>query len=654
VEASLGRIELAREPDFAIGPLEVHPSRREVKIGCEPQILQPRVMQVLVVLAQTKGEVVSRDDLVARCWDGLNVGDDSLNRCILRLRKLAASFVPPPFSIETVVGVGYRLAPGSTEPVDPPDDEREVSHRGRARSVRAAWAVVILAGAAAVAGGIWIARGGLDPRPPVRVLVTILEPLSDDPGVRELARRVSGEVVDTLGGEQIAAVLDSGQAGIAGRNAEVARDFGFLIDGSVHRQYRRFQISARLEDARTHEVLWSRTFVRDENEVADMESEVAARLANVAGMAAFARASPSPLRDNMALAALLEADDLTRAADPDSWATRLALTEQVVQKAPDFAFGHGLLAVTSADGAAESDRRYRSAELAELARREADRALELDPRDAAGYLALALLTAPNDYRAREGILSQGLKWADRPTAAAGALDSVKGNGVLRSVGRLTDALPLIQLGAAIDPLAVPKTRNLITIYADLGRQDTANDLLAKALRRWPNNPAILEARNYVIGFYGSPEARAALFGDSKASSAQTVDPQLAAWRAFLRAGRTRRGGSVTRAAREIIDAREHGAIPDYLAIMMLASLGQTDAAFDLADKLNWRSQRSWFLFSPPTRAMRQDGRFVKLAARLGLVDYWRNTGKWPDICTGPHAELDCASTFAPARLSRNP
>lgn len=66
-------------------------------------------MQVLVVLAGAEGVVVSRHELMQRCWDGRAVGDDAINRCIAKVRALAKSDPAPSFSIETIRGVGYRL-----------------------------------------------------------------------------------------------------------------------------------------------------------------------------------------------------------------------------------------------------------------------------------------------------------------------------------------------------------------------------------------------------------------------------------------------------------------------------------------------------------------------------------------------------------------
>lgn len=75
-------------------------------------------MQVLVALVEADGAVLSRDDLIQRCWQGRVVGDDAINRCIGQLRRVAKSCDEPCFTIECIPRVGYRLlvAPLQTQP----------------------------------------------------------------------------------------------------------------------------------------------------------------------------------------------------------------------------------------------------------------------------------------------------------------------------------------------------------------------------------------------------------------------------------------------------------------------------------------------------------------------------------------------------------
>ena len=104
-------VDLAREPDFSVGPIRIRPSLRQVEAGGESETLEPRVMQVLVALFQRRNEVVSRDELVQRCWGGRVVGEDAISRCIARVRKLGKS--TGAFSLETIPRVGYRMTRGA-------------------------------------------------------------------------------------------------------------------------------------------------------------------------------------------------------------------------------------------------------------------------------------------------------------------------------------------------------------------------------------------------------------------------------------------------------------------------------------------------------------------------------------------------------------
>ena len=82
-DQGLTSVALASEPDFRLADLQIRPSSREVVgAGGDREVLEPRVMQVLVVLARRRGQVVSRDQLIEECWAGRVVGEDAINRCI--------------------------------------------------------------------------------------------------------------------------------------------------------------------------------------------------------------------------------------------------------------------------------------------------------------------------------------------------------------------------------------------------------------------------------------------------------------------------------------------------------------------------------------------------------------------------------------------
>lgn len=114
-EAATDPVLLAHAAPFRLGALGVRPATREVVAGDWRDVLEPRVMQVLVALARAGGEVVGRDELTLSCWDGRVVSEDAINRVIARLRRLAEQGDGKWFTLETVTKVGYRLIAGPAE-----------------------------------------------------------------------------------------------------------------------------------------------------------------------------------------------------------------------------------------------------------------------------------------------------------------------------------------------------------------------------------------------------------------------------------------------------------------------------------------------------------------------------------------------------------
>ena len=143
-------IVLAHEADFALGPLTVVPSSRElIDAGGGRHVLEPRVMQVLVALARAEGAVVSKDDLLASCWEGRVVGEDAINRVLSRLRRAAEDEADGAFRIETVTRVGYRLVrDGAGKAASPA--RRAPSKLSRRKALAGGAAAVVAGG-----GALW-------------------------------------------------------------------------------------------------------------------------------------------------------------------------------------------------------------------------------------------------------------------------------------------------------------------------------------------------------------------------------------------------------------------------------------------------------------------------------------------------------------------
>ena len=156
-------VVLADVPAFQLGSLMVVPSLLQVDAGDGGRTLEPRVMQVLVLLARHEGEVVSRDALLEYCWDGRFVGDNAIHRVMSRLRALGND--SSAFTLETIPRVGYRLKsslvtlpasrPAYADAVPPPAMPPPAPAALAGGSRRAVVSGLIAAGAGAAAWRWW-------------------------------------------------------------------------------------------------------------------------------------------------------------------------------------------------------------------------------------------------------------------------------------------------------------------------------------------------------------------------------------------------------------------------------------------------------------------------------------------------------------------
>lgn len=200
----------AREADFTLGALQVRPSRRELLGDGERRLLQRRVMQVLVALAHPTAEVVSHDELILRCWGGLSVSEDAIGRCIGQLRCLAAQWSEPPFEIETIAGVGYRLS------ISPERPSLDVVARRRASPIGWIALIVGLVAGVLIFAGVWAARAWISRPAPLAtpvVMVRELGVIGDDPALRPFAARAGDSIASFLGDSEVRVVSEPATRG---------------------------------------------------------------------------------------------------------------------------------------------------------------------------------------------------------------------------------------------------------------------------------------------------------------------------------------------------------------------------------------------------------------------------------------------------------
>lgn len=94
---------------YRLGRFQIEPTRNLIRDGANGFRVEPRIMDVLCSLAERKGEVVTRNELIEQHWGDQFGGDESLTRAISHLRKtFKIAGAEEPY-IETIPKRGYRL-----------------------------------------------------------------------------------------------------------------------------------------------------------------------------------------------------------------------------------------------------------------------------------------------------------------------------------------------------------------------------------------------------------------------------------------------------------------------------------------------------------------------------------------------------------------
>jgi DNA-binding response OmpR family regulator len=100
------------------GELEIHPDDGLVLAGGRTVRVSRRELQLLAVLVERAGRVVSREELYALTWGGeLRPGDRCVDVYVHKLRSKLEAAWPDQAVIHTHFGFGYRLHPEPSQDV---------------------------------------------------------------------------------------------------------------------------------------------------------------------------------------------------------------------------------------------------------------------------------------------------------------------------------------------------------------------------------------------------------------------------------------------------------------------------------------------------------------------------------------------------------
>ena len=528
----------------------------------------------------------------------------------------------------------------------------------RNRLSLAAIALVVLAAAAAA---FWMLPHKPAPAPvqtaALRIAVLPFDVLGDDAALRQFSGGLEAEIVGQLNQNQVPVVSGQDSAQLKGQGLSAAaaiQHIAYVFAGTVERSGKQLLVRAHLDDARQSVTIWSLEFSGDPGDPRALQDQVSAQTALVGTLAVHYDKLANGDTDAMSM--LIKALGAAPGVSGESgWDN----AKKLVAKFPDNAQLHSYFAMTSAALAIESTPR-RAAELRESVKIEAQHALALDPHDSYAYFAQSFLfPSVGHWAEREKFLLQGLSVVPQDEL----LTNIESN-LLREVGRLKDAVAYGRQAQAVLPPTFNRDSTLILALSATGNSFEAGQLADIAAKSWPSRSPVWNARFEMAVFNSQWNDALALLVPG--GYVPLPGPVADAWRSALKAAKSGDPGAKRSAVRDFVVqldpalpwASKAAMPPNEVmtpggVIAMLAILGDKDTAFAQAKAYLKRDSYadSSFLFWPNLAEFRRDPRFMPLAAQIGLVDYWRSSGNWPDFCNDKNSPYDCRA--AASRLSAN-
>lgn len=614
------RIFLAAVPDFRIGDLRIRPARRQVCLSAaDCRELEPRVMQVLVALARAGGEIVSRDELIEACWDGRIVGDDSINRCMVALRRLAKSIDPQPFTIETVARVGYCLVESGSERGIPPGAKpsgtgRRLIVAGLAAFATAAIALVLLLGP----------RSQSAAEDPPRVRLAAIRALSPDlpAGIADSFRE---ELIAAFEVDDTAMVIMTDGGAPASRTARA-------VSGTIQRAGDRLRFAIHLRNERSGASLWAQMFELPASFAALAPRQVAARVSQVL-RCGLPGAGPYFARmTDRQLSLWLQFCQEVWSSAPTTRNRMIDAARRVTEAAPDFSRGWSSLALYAQPMGAIGAQGDIAALRAEAAHA-VSQALRLDPQNSEAYAARAeAFVERHDWIEVERLLQRAI--TVRPTDCT--CEHHQYGFTLTVVGRGDEAVEAYQRFRDRQPLTLGSNLSLAEALLRAGRYEEGERILADTRQLWPGEPALLNVMLLQAFWAGRYDEGAALLGDPRLAIPSGTQAALATAFAALKSGRPADRAEAAAMLESLArDPRRNARI----VTTALAALGENRAAIRSVEA-NGMWMRG-LLFEPTFARARHDPAFAALVQRVGLVRYWRQTGRRPDACREANAPAFC-------------
>ena len=400
------------------------------------------------------------------------------------------------------------------------------------------------------------------------------------------------------------------------------------------------EASLLLKDARNGAILWTAEFQRPAHEAADLRQQLAFTSRRVIECGAEARASDEKLRPETLKSYLNVCSQLSDILGINP-SESIEVLLRVVREAPRFrpAWSKLLVAETEAARISMNGLDTNPQPIADL-RKVISEARHFDPDLPEVKLAEAFLLETSDLPGMMEVIDEtAARFPNNPEV----LNAY--SGALGKVGRLRASAEAASKAVELDPLS-PFLRNIyISSLAYSGAFDAARRELARAEQLWPGAASVRDAQFRFNYRYGDPRIARAIFDEETTGGGKAIklyldarlDPSPAKVQLMLDYVRDRLAKMENPSAGLGFAIQAYAQFAGKEKVLpLLMSWPKTSDLIVMAD----------VFFRPDFRETRSDRRFMRVAKRIGLVDYWQKSGKWPDFCFEADFTYDCKAEAA--------
>src|SRR5580658_4344403 len=254
-------------------------------------LLREQVFQVLRMLVQCEGKIVTREEIKSRLWGNDTVVDfdQSINATIKALRRALGDSAENPQYIETLGRRGYRLMPTLEYSQSTPESRNAGGVQRQIRSL--SWkAAVVLSSVVILAGGGYISWRHFRPTaPPRKIMLAVLpfQNLTGDPDKEYLADGLTEETISLLGRlnpEQLGVIARTSVMGYKHKDErldQIGRDLSvqYVLENSFRESGDHIRLTAQLIQVKDQTHLWTQDYDYPAKDILNVEDDVAKAVA---------------------------------------------------------------------------------------------------------------------------------------------------------------------------------------------------------------------------------------------------------------------------------------------------------------------------------------------------------------------------------------